>query len=249
MRLLLVNANTDSALTERLVAQARQVLPPGAIVVGVSARFGARYIATRAAYVVAGHAALDAYAEVRERVDAIVLACFGDPGLAGLRELSPVPVVGMAEAACRSAAQRFRRFSIVTGGAGWPAMLEEYVGTLGLRDRVASIRAVDATGAQIATDPAGNLAALVRECRAAEREDAADAVILGGAGLVGIAPAIVAEVAIPVLDSFVEAVNGARKLASSPDRAVEGDAAVPPIVTSGLGARLAALMTNGPTSS
>lgn len=242
MRLLLVNANTDRDMTDRLVAQARALLPPGADVIGVSARFGSRYIATRAGYAVAGYAVLDAYAEAGERADAIVLACFGDPGLAALRELACVPVIGMAEAACRSAAKRFARFSIVTGGAGWPAMLDEYVTTLGLRDRVASIRAVQANGAQIATNPAENVAALARECRRAADDDGAQAVILGGAGLVGIAPAIVADVPVPVLDSFAEAVSAASERASTP-AGPAGGGATEPVETVGLGARLTALMT------
>ena len=98
MRLLLINANTSTAITERLVAGARRLVHSDTEVVGVTARFGARYVATRAAYAIAGHAVIDAFAEQADTAAAVILGCFGDPGLMALRELSNVPVIGMAEA-------------------------------------------------------------------------------------------------------------------------------------------------------
>ncbi|WP_331293251.1 MULTISPECIES: aspartate/glutamate racemase family protein [Methylobacterium] len=74
----------------------------------------ARYIASRAAAAIAGHAALDALAEHGAECDAVYLGCFGDHGLLALSELSRLPV-GMAGAVCRKAAA-FGRFGIVTGG-------------------------------------------------------------------------------------------------------------------------------------
>src|SRR5436190_11396013 len=112
----------------------------GAIFVPVTGRFGAAYISSRAAAAIAAHAALDALAEHAHDCDAVYLACFGDPGLAALKEVSPVPVVGMAEASCIEAARAGRRFGIVTGGALWKPMLEEFVATLGLSQQLAGIR-------------------------------------------------------------------------------------------------------------
>src|SRR6266446_3821142 len=209
MRLLLINANTSTAITEHLVAGTRRLVPADTEVVGVTARFGARYVATRAAYAIAGHAAVDAFAEHADGADAVILACFGDPGLMALRELSKVPVIGMAEASCRLAAQGGSRFSIVTGGAGWPPMLREFVGLIGLGDQLASVRAVRPTGADIAADPQRSLAILADECRAAAVEDMADVVILGGAGLIGIADMIAREVPVPLVDSLAATVGAA----------------------------------------
>src|SRR5258708_14508790 len=80
-------------------------------------------MASRAAAAIAGHAALDALAEHVLDCDVVYLACFGDPGLAALKEVAPVPVVGMAEAAVEAACRLSRRFAIVTGGAPLPPML------------------------------------------------------------------------------------------------------------------------------
>ena len=173
----------------------------GVTFVPVTASFGARYIASRAAATIAGHAALDALAEHVAGCDAVYLACFGDPGLSALKELSPVPVVGMAEAACREAARSGRRFSIVTGGVLWKAMLQEYVVGLGLAPQLASIRVIEPTGDQIAKNPDAALDALASACWACASEDGAEIVILGGAALAGLASRLQRRVPVPVLCS------------------------------------------------
>lgn len=201
MRLLLINPNTTTALTDRVVAVARGVVSPGTELLGVTGRFGAAYIATRSAYAIAAHAALDAWAEHGAGgFDAVLLACFGDPGLDGLRELSDVPVVGMADASIQLAAGSAKRFGIVTGGERWGPMLQEFVASRGLADRLASVQTVAPTGGDIARDPEGSLALLAAACRKAG-EEGADTVILGGAGLAGLAGPLRDQVSVPLIDS------------------------------------------------
>ena len=150
---MLINPNTTVAITEKVAAEARRIGGPGIDIIPVTGRFGARYIASRAAYAVAAHAALDAFAACAEPHDAVMLGCFGDPGLDALREIAPKPVIGMADASIAAAAKRDGTFSIVTGGERWVAMLEEFVASRGLRARLASVRAVTQTGGAIAADP------------------------------------------------------------------------------------------------
>src|SRR5258707_4756053 len=106
----MINPNTSATVTDLVAAHVRAVAGERATIVPVTGRFGARYIASRAAAAIAGHAALDALAEHVASdgapCDAVYLACFGDPGLAALKEISPVPVVGMAEASCLAACSR-----------------------------------------------------------------------------------------------------------------------------------------------
>lgn len=199
MRILLINPNTSRAVTDLVAGHVHRVLAGRADLRAVTGRFGARYIASRAAAAIAGHAALDALAEHVGDCDAVYLACFGDPGLFALREISPVPVVGMAEAACREAAAR-GRFGIVTGGAAWGPMLAEFVGSLGLGDRLAAIRTIAPSGGEIAEDPDRALDALAQACRDCA-DDGVDAVILGGAGLAGLARRIQPRVERPLICS------------------------------------------------
>jgi allantoin racemase len=238
VRILLINPNTTAPITERMMAYVGGIVRDAATFVPVTGKFGARYISSRAAAAIAAHAALDALAEHVDGCDAVYLACFGDPGLAALKEISPVPVVGMAEASCNAAARDGRRFAIVTGGVLWKPMLEEFVATLGLSHRLAAIRTIAPTGDQIAQDPDAALAQLSAACTACAREDGADVVILGGAALAGLAQRIQGEVPVPVLCS-VE--TGAIAAVAAGGEVRNGDQA-PKLASIGLSDRLAKLI-------
>lgn len=243
MRLLLINANTSATMTEKVVAAARR-LAPDCTVAGVTGRFGAEVIASRSAYAIAAHAALDAYAEHGTGHDAIVLACFGDPGILALKELAGVPVVGMAEAGCHFAAQLVQRFGIVTGGERWRPMLTEYVASLGLRDRLAGVRTLQADGGRIAADPDAAQAAVLDAARLSIEADGAELVILGGAGMVGMVERVAPHLPVPVIDGLAPAVAFAVAAARAGLRkATVGSLALPPAVAStGLSPALAALL-------
>jgi len=215
MRLLLINPNTSAAITDKVAAAARAVARPDTEIAAVGGRFGATYIASRAAYAIAAHAALDAWAAAPAH-DVAVLACFGDPGLAALREIADVPVIGLADASLNRACELGRRFAIVTGGDRWGPMLAEFVAARGLTPRLAGIRTVAPDGAAIARDPQGSISLLAGACRAAIEADGADVVILGGAGLAGLAAAVQPGLGAPVLDSVEVAVRLAETAGGRP---------------------------------
>ena len=202
MRLLLINPNTSPEVTATVKRVALGLVPASVELVPVTGRFGARYIASRSAAAIAGHAALDALAEHVDGNDAVLLACFGDPGLLALKELSPVPVIGMAEASCHLACTLGRRFAIVTGGERWPAMLEEFVASLGLAQRLAGIRALAPSADVLSRNLDLAIEQLAEACRVAVREDGAEVVILGGAALAGLDGRVGAELDVPVICSL-----------------------------------------------
>jgi Asp/Glu/hydantoin racemase len=202
LRLLLINPNTSPEVTATVKRVAEGLVPASIELVPVTGRFGARYIASRSAVAIAGHAALDALAEHVDGIDAVLLACFGDPGLLALKELSPVPVVGMAEASCHLACTLGRRFAIVTGGERWPAMLEEFVASLGLSQRLAGIRALAPSADVLSRDLDLAIEQLAEACAITVREDGAEVVILGGAALAGLAERVGARLDVPVICSL-----------------------------------------------
>ncbi len=240
--------NTTESVTAKLLDAGRAIAPPGIEIIGASGRFGARYISTRTAAAVAGHAALDAYAPHAGEVDGVLLACFGDPGLLALRELAVCPVLGLAEASCREAAKGGRRYSIITGGKLWPAMLQELLASLGLAGSLASIRAVAPTGGEIAANPAAAHDVLAAAALDAVREDGAEAVILGGAGLVGIAAAIRNRIPVPVLCSVEAGFQAAFAMLEGGQPRSASAAVLPPVGTIGLAPALAALLEGSGTA-
>jgi Asp/Glu/hydantoin racemase len=240
VRLLVLNPNTTASITDLALRHARAAVGEGIELVGATGKFGCAYISSEACYAVAAHAALDLYAEHGAGCDAVLLACFGDPGLFALKEVSAAPVVGLAEASMLAAAGRGGRFSIVTGGERWKPMLERFAAQLGYAGRLASVRPVALTGGQIAANPDGAIDVLAKACAATVDEDGADEVILGGAGLAGLAERIQPRVWAPVLDSVLVGAQRAAALARA--AGVAAAARAEPIPSVGVGAGLAKLL-------
>lgn len=205
-QLLIINPNTSINVSELLQSHAQNAAGPHIVVRTVTARFGAPYIACEASYAVAGHAVLDSWAAALSMngaaPDAVLIGCFGDPGLLALRETSSAPVTGLAEAAFIEAASH-GPFAIVTGGERWKPMLERLARQLGYADSLKGIQTVRPTGAELAQNPAAARSLLATTCRQAAKDFQAKAVILGGAGLAGMAAAIQADVGVPVIDSVL----------------------------------------------
>jgi allantoin racemase len=216
--LLVINPNTSVTVTATLQHHVHRALGPSVTVRTLTARFGAAYIASEATYAVAHHAALDAWAVAVSqgpRPDAVLIGCFGDPGLFALREGAGVPVGGLADAAFAAAA-RYGRFAIVTGGERWRPMLERLAASLGYAGALAGIHTVAPSGAELAAEPARARRLLTQACQEAAARFDAQAIILGGAGLAGMAEQIAADLSLPVLDSVIAGAQWAAEAMREP---------------------------------
>ncbi len=240
-RILIINPNTTASITDRVLTAAGTMAPTVEFV-GVTGRFGARYIANRATYAIAGHAALDAWAGAPGPFDAVILACFGDPALEALQELSATPVVGMADASVSLAVERPGRFSIVTGGDAWRPMLHEFVVLRALSGRLASIRTVAPTGGAIARAPDEALSLLREACAKCFEDDGAEAVILGGAGLIDLAPKLRPFFNGLIIDSLEAAVAAALRVTAPGNPLAAGRASTDAMQTVGLSQALANML-------
>jgi len=206
--LLLINPNTSTDITALLVREGAPLLAPDIELIAVTAPHGVPYIATREDLAVAGVAALAAYRKAcaTQAFDVVLLGCFGEPGLAAIRNAATYPVVTLADAACAVAATIAKRFSVVTAGPGWIPILEELFGSLGYGMRIASIRALPMGGGDVAAAPDAVLEPLADLIAACVRKDGAEAVILGGAGLAGVARRLAMDCPVPLIDSVAAGV-------------------------------------------
>lgn len=225
--LLVLNPNTSASITALLLEHARREAGDRARVEGCTARLGAPYIASEAACAIAAHSALDAWAGWRAAHPApqgLLIGCFGDPGLFALREVCDCPVTGLAEAAFREAQRTSGngRFAVVTGGAAWGPMLDRLARGLGLDDALAGIHTVAPSGAALAADPQSALPLLAQACREAARATGAGSVILGGAGLAGMAARLRDQVPVPLVDSVEAGVRAALAASEGPPGPIAG---------------------------
>ena len=103
MKLLLINPNTSPFVTERAVEASRSVATPGTMIDGVTGTFGAPIINCEADLAIGAYSTLELAAKYAHGYDAVGLAVSFDCGLAAVREILDVPVVGLAEASVKKA--------------------------------------------------------------------------------------------------------------------------------------------------
>lgn len=247
MRLLIVNPNTSDDVTALIRAEAERSCAPGTELVVRAAAYGVEYIETRFEALLAAPAVAEVIAEHRGRVDGVVVAAFGDPGMPALKELVDVPVVGITEAALCAAALQGHRFSIVAISDRITAWYRDCVERFGFGGRLASIRSINGALGAIGAVQDDFRGTLVDLARRAVTQDGADVIVLAGAPLAGLARQVAGEIPVPVVDGigagvrFAEAIVG---LASGPHRA--GSFAAPPAKPRrGLPAAVDAALTAG----
>ncbi|GAA2058194.1 aspartate/glutamate racemase family protein [Williamsia deligens] len=205
MRIAVVNPNTTVAMTEVAAAAARSVAAPGTEIVGVTSTMGPASIESHYDEALAVPGLLAAIAEgERTGIDGYVVSCFGDPGLDAARELASGPVVGIAEAAMRTAAYLGRGFSVVTTlgrTSGRAADLAEHYG---LHRFCRGIHACEIPVLDLETDPAA-YQLIADSCRIAVAQDDSDAIVLGCAGMAAMCADLTADLGVPVVDGVCAA--------------------------------------------
>ncbi len=244
MRILIINPNISESVSQLIADEARRAASPGTGITMLTAPFGVAYIETRFEALIGAYAAATLAAEHWQGHDAVIVAAFGDPGVAGIREALDIPVVGLTEAALATACLLGNRFSIVGISRRIAAWYRESVERNGLVGRLASVRSLDQPLRDIGRVQDDHAARLKALCNAVVDEDGADVVILGGAPLAGLARSIEGEIPVPVVDGVSSAVRHAETLVRlNPGAARAGSFAPPPAKPSvGLSGAMQALL-------
>lgn len=230
MKLLLINPNISDSVSELIRAEALRSASPGTEIEVLTAPFGVAYIETRFESLIGAYATAQLAAEHHARFDAVVVAAFGDPGLTGLREVLPVPVTGLTEAALASAHLLGHRISIIAISQRIQAWYREVVDSYGFGSRLASIRALDRPLASIGGVQEEHAQALKALAERAVDEDDAEVIVLAGAPLAGLARSLKGQLPVPVVDGVSSAVRHAESLvALQPGRAQRGSFVPPPL--------------------
>jgi Asp/Glu/hydantoin racemase len=229
MRLLLINPNISDSVSDLIRAEAQRSASPGTQVEVRTAAFGVAYIETRFESMIGAYATAQLAAEHAADFDAVVVAAFGDPGLSALREVMPVPVTGLTEAALASAHLLGHRISIIAISQRIQAWYREVVESYGFGARLASIRALDRPLSTIGGVQDEHAQALQSLAERAVAEDGAEVIILAGAPLAGLARSLHGQLPVPVVDGVSSAVRHAETLAAlQPGRARSGSFSMPP---------------------
>jgi allantoin racemase len=219
MRLVLVNPNTSEVTTGAMLAIARDAAAADVTIDGVTAPFGAALITDAAALAVAADA-VAALGETlaRHAPAGVIVAAFGDPGLARLRGTLRCPVTGIAEASMAEAASDGRAFAVATTTPGLAGAIGEMARAYGYRDLFRGVRVARGEPHAVMSDSSRLEEALAIACDEAIREDGAQAVIIGGGPLATAARALKPRFAVPIIEPIPAAVRLAIARARAADQ-------------------------------
>ena len=214
MKIKVINPNTTPEMTEDICVSARSGASPGTEVVCLNPAKGPGTVEGWYDEYISISFLIEELlkAERDDPADAYVVACFGDPGLYALRELTDKPVVGVAESAIALTRFVAARFAIVTIMPRIRLMLEELVERCGARHRCASIRTPDLSVADFMDDYDRCEKILIDQAREAIAEDYAEAIILGCAGMAAFVENVRKALPVPVFDAVASGVRVAESL-------------------------------------
>ncbi|MFI8325489.1 aspartate/glutamate racemase family protein [Streptomyces sp. NPDC085529] len=221
----IVNPNTDEATTATMAAIARRTLraEDGYEVRGVTVAAGPPMLVDEEALRASAGHVLDAAGRLLAgpdgaRVAALVVAAFGDPGVEELRARTPLPVVGIAEAALREAGADGRRFGIATTTPRLAAAIDARVTALGWSPQYTGLRLTSGDPRRLASRPADMTDRLAEAVDLCVREDGAEAVVIGGGPLGEAAEALRHRLPVPVVGPIPAAARELRLLLGQPTR-------------------------------
>lgn len=204
----------EAEMRRRAGLLARWSAPDTRITVSAVARGPASIESAYEDYLAVPALADQACASLAEGADAVVIGCFGDPGLDGLRELARRPVVGPAAAAMSLAASLGHRFSVVTVTEGVRPMLRRLAWETGVADALEVVRAVELPVIELNRDHGRALDTLREECDRVLEQTDTDTLVLGcmSMGFLGAAEELTQRLGVPVINPARAAVHQAEAL-------------------------------------
>lgn len=213
MRIHVINPNSTASMTAQIGRAAHRAASAGTVidlVTAIGTPISIEGYADEALSVPAMLAGIRA-AEERGAMGHVI-ACFDDPGLSAAREAAAGPVIGICQAALQVAMTLASRFSIVTTLPRSVPIIEDLADAYGAGRRCRRVRAIDLPVLALDEDIDRSHALISAEIHAARREDGAEAVVLGCAGMAELCERLTQETGVVVIDGVTAAVKQAEAL-------------------------------------
>ena len=208
--ILLINPNTSQATTRAMHRLAQPCLPAQVRLCSVTAEQGVPMITTPQELQTALAQVVALAQRWAGQVDAVVVGAFGDPGVALLRQLLALPVVGIGEAALREAAAGGRKFGVATTTPSLRASIDQAAKGLGLGAHYTGCQTPQcAAPLALAHQPDAQDDALAQAVRACIDQDGAQAVVIGGGPLAACVPRLAPLFEVPVISPVEAAMRAA----------------------------------------
>lgn len=199
-RILIINPNTSIEMTKDCEETVRKIKDEDVEVTVACPDFGARSLESFYDYALAAFGMLRMVEGEPERAcDGILIACFGDPGLYAMKEISNCPVIGIAEASMAMAMLMGQRFSLLAASDKAVPMMADMVRQYGFEQRLASIEPLGIPVLDVEKNKEESIRALAAVGKRAV-EKGAEVLILACAGMTGMKEGVEAVLGVPVID-------------------------------------------------
>jgi allantoin racemase len=182
LTILVVNPNTSQKMTAAIDRVAHAAAGSHARVVTVRSHKGPHTIEGALDVALATAGMLETVAAYETPFDAVVVACFSDPGVEALRLLVHVPVIGIGAASFMQAGCLSQRFAIVTPVAGSPGRYAAVAAAMGLSHQFVGAYQTPLSVVDFESDDPAVLETLAFHAEQAVK-DGADCLLFGCAGI------------------------------------------------------------------
>jgi allantoin racemase len=152
----------------------------------------------------------------RDGYDAVIIGCFGDPGLDAARELVGIPVIGPGETSMLLAASLGHRYSIVTILDSVIPSQEHQAHKAGVLGKLASVEVTNIPVLELMNDPVFSKRRVEEVGRDAIERHRADSLVLGcmTMSFLDVAEEVGANLGVPVINAGRAALKAAETLVS-----------------------------------
>jgi allantoin racemase len=201
MKILVVNPNTSKHMTYMIERSAKMVASKDVEIIVKNPETGPEAIES---FMDENVSTINVIKEVIRptlgKVDAVVIACFDDPGMYALREILDIPVLGIGESSILTSLILGWKFSILAVSEKAIPLMENMLYRYGLEKRLASIESMKLSVVDV--DKMSEEEVLKPLIKAGEqaRMKGAEVLILGCAGLVGYDEKLSKKINLPVID-------------------------------------------------
>jgi allantoin racemase len=210
MEILIINPNSTASMTHAVGEAARAVAGPNTTITAINPKNSPASIQGPQD----GQAALPHLIELfehkildQDKYDALVIACFDDTGLFQLRAKSPIPVIGIGEAAFHAAMLLSDQFSVVTTMDVSIPIIVDNIEQYGFEKRCTRVRASGIPVLALETGSTDTTAILEAEIAKAFTDDNCGTVVLGCAGMADFAQSMTDKFSKPVIDGVAASIG------------------------------------------
>lgn len=205
MKICFVNPNSTAEMTRRMVEQARRHAPPGTSICGATNSSGPPSIQGSADGAAAEPGTLALLAQ--GGFDTAVIGCFDDTGIQAARRSAAARVIGLGEASYIMADRLRQPFFVLTTSQLSVPVLAANVQAYGLARHCAGVCAANVPVLDLEYDRAAATDRLISAGLAhIRRSEGIQTVVLGCAGMGGLAGEIAAALGIQAIDPVAAAV-------------------------------------------